>query len=70
VVLRDIFLDGNTFARSHSVDKEYLVGNAAFGIGIIIYRFKISIAEVIRSKEFRLQNGGQKFGSITLSFTY
>jgi lipid A 3-O-deacylase len=69
-VLRDIFLDGNTFAKSHSVDKEYLVGNAAFGIAIIIYRFKISIAEVIRSKEFRLQQGGQKFGSITLSFTY
>jgi hypothetical protein len=69
-VLRDIFLDGNTFAHSHSIDKEYLVGNVAFGIGIIVYRFKISIAEVIRSKEFRLQNGGQKFGSITLSFTF
>ena len=69
-VLRDIFLDGNTLARSHSVDKEYFVGNVAVGIGMIIYRFKLSIAEVIRTREFHDQQGAQKFASIILSFTY
>ncbi len=69
-VLRDIFLDGNTLARSHSVDKEFFVGNVAFGIVMIFYRMKISIAEVIRTREFHDQQGEQKFASITLSFTY
>lgn len=69
-VIRDIFLDGNTIARSHSVDKEYLVGNVAIGIVMILRRMKISIAEVIRTKEFHGQQSEQKFASITLSFTY
>ncbi len=69
-VLRDIFLDGNTITRSHSVDKEYFVGNVAVGIGMILYRIKISMAEVIRTKEFHGQQGDHKFASITLSFTY
>ena len=29
LVARDIFLDGNTFAASHSVNKEIVVGNIA-----------------------------------------
>jgi hypothetical protein len=69
-VLRDIFLDGNTLARSHSVDKEFFVGDLAFGMVMIFYRMKLSIAEVIRSREFQGQQGEQKFASITLSFTY
>ena len=69
-VLRDIFLDGNTLASSHSIDKEFFVGDLAVGMVMILYRMKISIAEVIRSREFHVQQGEQKFASITLSFTY
>ncbi len=33
-VLRDIFLDGNTWKDSHSVDKRYFVADMGAGIGI------------------------------------
>ena len=32
IVIRNIFLDGNTFSDSHSVDKEYIVGDLQFGV--------------------------------------
>ncbi len=70
IVLRDIFLDGNTFRDSHSVDKHTLVGEYILG-GAISYRsFKLSYAQVFRSREFELQRSGQSFGSISLSYTY
>ena len=69
-VLRDIFLDGNTLAGSHSVDKEHFVTDSAIGVGVIFSRFKLNLARVLRTKEFKSQRENQEFGSITLSFTY
>ena len=69
-VLRDIFLDGNTFAHSHSVDKKYFVSDIAIGISMIIHRFRLSFARVIRTKEFKGQEDDQSFGSITLSYSW
>lgn len=69
-VLRDIFLDGNTFRESHSVDKNYFVADLAVGISLIIQRFKISYAMVLRTKEFKGQEDDQSFGSITLSCSW
>jgi len=69
-VLRDIFLDGNTFEDSHSIDKKHVVTDFAAGLSVIYYRFKISYAQVYRTKEFRGQDGDHKFGSITVSFTF
>ena len=70
LVLHDIFLDGNTFRDSHSVDKEYLVGDFVLGLSLIIDRFKLSYANVLRTEEFKLQKSGHNFGSISLSITY
>lgn len=70
LVLRDIFLDGNTFRDSHSVDKKYLVGDLVLGVSIIVDSFKISYAQVLRTKEFRGQDSGHNFGSISISYTY
>lgn len=69
-VLRDITLDGNTFEDSHSVDKEPLVGNFTAGLGVTIGRMKLSYAYAIRSKEFETQKENQKYGSITVSYSY
>ncbi len=69
-VLRDIFLDGNTFTDSHSVDKKHFVADIAAGVGLIIHRFKLSYAHVFRTKEFKKQKHGHSFGSITLSFSW
>jgi hypothetical protein len=68
VVLRDIFLDGNTFTDSHSVDKKYFVAGVCAGVSLIIHRFKLSYAHVFHTKEFYGQKDNHSFGSITLSF--
>jgi len=70
MVFRDIFLDGNTFRDSHSVDKEFLVGDLALGISLIVDSFKLSYAQVFRTREFEGQDDFQKFGSISISYTY
>ncbi len=69
-VARDIFLDGNTFSDSHSVDKENFVGDFAIGAALIYRRFKLSFAKVFRSREFVGQPSNHRFGSITLSYTF
>lgn len=69
-VLRDIFLDGNTFSDSHHVDKNALIGDFAFGASIIYHGFKLSYAQALRTDEFESQRDNQRFGSISLSFTY
>ncbi len=69
-VLRDIFLDGNTFRTSHNVDKKAVVADLVLGISAVYSKFKLSYAHVIRTKEFDGEPGGHDFGSISLSFTY
>ncbi|MBU0483030.1 MAG: lipid A deacylase LpxR family protein [Proteobacteria bacterium] len=69
-VLRNLILDGNTFQSSHSVEKEPLTGTAMVGLGFTWYRYKLSFAQVDRSKEFKGQNYRNEYGSITLSFVY
>ncbi|MBT7953168.1 MAG: lipid A deacylase LpxR family protein [Gammaproteobacteria bacterium] len=70
MVFRDIFLDGNTFSDSHSTGKKLLVGDFVVGVSLIYRKFKLSYAQVLRTKEFDRQRSGQNFGSISLSYTY
>ncbi len=70
VMLHNIFLDGNTFTDSHSVDKKYFVGEIGAGIGLVYHRYKLSYTHILRTKEFNRQDSAQVFGSITFSFTY
>jgi len=71
VMLHNIFLDGNTFTDSHSVDKKYFVGEIGAGIGMVYHRYKLSYAHILRTKEFNHQDSNaQVFGSLTFSFTY
>jgi hypothetical protein len=69
-VARDIFLDGNTFGSSHSIDKEPFVGDIGTGISINWRNTTLTYAYLIRSKEFKGQEDDQQFGSITLSVTF
>jgi lipid A 3-O-deacylase len=70
VVFRDIFLDGNTFSDSHSIDKKSLVGEVIVGSSFVLKSMKLSYAQVFRSTEFKGQDSGQSFGSISISYTY
>ncbi len=70
LVLRNIFLDGNSFSDSHSVDKRYLVGDFVVGASVIYGRVKLTYAQVFRSKEFNEQDDMHEFGSLSLSYTF
>jgi hypothetical protein len=69
LVGRDITLDGNTFENSHSVDKRYLVGDAAVGVSGLFYGFKLSFARVFTSEVFEGQDDPHTYGSVTLSYS-
>lgn len=69
-VLQDIFLDGNTFAHSHSVDKKPLVADLAGGAAIYLKQFKLTWTQVLRTKEFDGQPDNHSFGSLILSFLF
>lgn len=70
VVLRNIFLDGNTFRMSHRVDKNPVVWDVVLGVALRVGRFKISYAYLYRSKQFKTQKRNQIFGALNLFFSY
>jgi lipid A 3-O-deacylase len=70
-VARDIFLDGNTFRDSPSVDKEHFVADLSYGVGTIIGRWQLTFTEVVRTREFKTQvESHNDFGSVTLSVAF
>jgi len=69
-VAHDIFLDGNTWKDSHSVDKKYFVGELALGFSFLIKQWKLSYAQVYRSREYKGQPHHHEYGSFTLSYTW
>jgi lipid A 3-O-deacylase len=71
VIARNIFLDGNSFAPSRSVQKNYLVADLILGAELFYSNnFRVSGTAVIRSSEFHHQGGWDKFGSISYSFEF
>lgn len=69
LVLHDIFLDGNTFRDSHSVEKRHLTGDLSLGFATHFDRWKISYANIWRSKQFRGQKGTHSYGSLGVSYS-
>lgn len=69
-VLRNIFLDGNTFRDSHSVDKKFLVGDLQAGLVLQWKRFRITYTQIFRTKEFDGQDRGDLFGAVSLSYHF
>ncbi len=69
-VIHNIFLDGNTFATSHSVDKKYFVGDLHLGFVLVISQFRIAFSNVFRTEEFNNQKELDEFGSITVSWAW
>ena len=69
-VLRDIFLDGNTFTDSHSIDKEPLVADYAIGATLSYRNLLMTYTNVTRTREFEEQEEDHNFGSLTLSWFF
>jgi lipid A 3-O-deacylase len=70
LVARNIFLDGNSFRDSRSVDKYPLVGDLQFGLAMDWRDMRLSYTHVIRSREFRTQDGDDQFGAFVVSVKY
>ncbi len=69
-VARNIFLDGSTFSDSHSVDKYPFVADLSAGVAVNIKNTKLAYAMVYRTKEFKGQDGGQLFGTVSCNWTF
>lgn len=69
-VARDIFLDGNTFTDSHSVDKKYFVADANAGVAVTYDDFRLSYTLVYRTKEFDKQDDASVFGAVSLGYRF
>lgn len=66
-VARDVFLDGNTFTDSASVEKYFAVADLQAGAAIHAGRYRLAFTYIVRTEQFQGQDGMQKFGAISLS---
>jgi hypothetical protein len=70
VVARNIFLDGNTFQSSRSVDKNPVVADFQAGAAITFWRARISYTHIWRTPEYISQDAFDNFGSVALSMRF
>jgi hypothetical protein len=70
LVGRNIFLDGNSFERSASVDKEPLVGDFNAGAALVIPYGRLAVSWTHRTAEFRGQGDDDQFLSIALGLHF
>ena len=69
-VLRNIFLDGNTFRNSYSIDKKPFVGDVQGGIAVVMGRSRLAYTHILWIEKFDTQDDTDHFGSISLSFVF
>jgi lipid A 3-O-deacylase len=69
-VARNIFLDGNTFSDSHSVDKNYFVMDANAGVAFTYGKYRVSYTFVYRTKEFKGQDDPSLFGALSFGYQF
>lgn len=69
-VARNIFLDGNTFTDSHSVNKKILVGDVQAGIAVMTGRLRVAYTQVYRTREFEGQDAPDFFGAFSVSYMW
>lgn len=68
--LLDITLDGNSLHSSEHVKKYPFIMHISSGLGIVAGRFKITYAYVLRTKEYTTQKEQQRYGAITVSYSF
>ncbi|MBV1798379.1 lipid A deacylase LpxR family protein [Siccirubricoccus sp. G192] len=69
-VARDIFLDGNTWRDSRSVDHRPFVGDLELGVAVFWHNIRLSYTQDWRSKEFVGQSKSFHFGALSLSVAF
>ncbi len=69
-VLRNIFLDGNTFRDGPSVEKNPFVADFQAGLAVTYRRVRLAYTHVLRTREFEGQREPDRFGAISLSLRF
>ncbi|HKQ40032.1 MAG TPA: lipid A deacylase LpxR family protein [Verrucomicrobiae bacterium] len=69
-VIRNLFLEGNTFRSSHGVDKEPLIGDFSFGVGLVFKRVEVLLSHTLLTHEFKAQHTDDSFSSATVLFKF
>jgi len=69
-VARDIFLDGNTFKQSHSVEKENFVGHFGYGFSTRYNSFVLEFLGVISSKKFKTAHGNHAVATTKIAWLF
>lgn len=69
-VAHNIFLDGNTFKNSRSVEKENFVGDAQFGLAVVIDGVRLAYTHVLRTREYEGQDASDQFGAFSVSLKF
>jgi lipid A 3-O-deacylase len=69
-VARNLFLDGNSFEDSRSVDKFNLVGDFVTGAAVTFDSFRIAFTHVIRSREYKTQASQDQFGAVDVTVRF
>ncbi len=69
-VLRNIFLDGNSFRVSHHVKKEPFVADFKAGLTVVLKAVELTAAHTLRTHEFQGQNHDDSFSSATLTIKF
>lgn len=70
VVGRNMFLDGNLFSDSHSVDKNMIVVDLFAGFSFQYHNVNFGYMHVFRSPEFDTQHGWHQFGSFIVNYQF
>ncbi len=65
---RNIFLDGNTWTDSRSVNRNPFVTDIQWGAAVTFRGVRITYSHVYRTQEFTTQRGPDQFGGISLAF--
>jgi hypothetical protein len=69
-VAQNIFLDGNTFRDSLSVDKKPIVGEFEAGFALRAGRMSLGYNHVWRTREYESEPDLQDFGAVTVSAAF
>ena len=69
-VARNLFLDGNSFQHSASVDKEPFVADVETGVAVLSDWVGVRMSYTRRSAEFKSQHRQDEFVSVVLSFLH
>lgn len=67
---RNIFLDGNSFASSHSVDKRHFVADANLGLAVTYDKFRVSYTLNYRTLEYETQHDNDVFGALSFAYRF